>query len=281
MTPSRTLIFHDICPYLANGADKISNFARSNNFGVKKALVGRYKRTIVNAAASPSAAIRANVSFLGFRLNDPSLLPLTTESLSTDKSFSVHNPAAPSKAHPSSVVAKIPKFFPSGDENYNHFVDKAIQNSHQAQLVWKETTALYRGSLLRTWCDLIKENSEDLATIMTKESGKTLAESRGEVAYGANFVEYFSAAAISSTNNCGGGVIIPSPFTKGDGTSPRGMVMVIKEPVGVAAMVRKTLRNDGVDFHLYWYITIQISYLTFVHYCIAPDYSLEFSFGHE
>jgi acyl-CoA reductase-like NAD-dependent aldehyde dehydrogenase len=206
----------------------------------KKVFDGRCKRNILYATSS-GLAVRANVSFLGFPLNDPSLLPLTSESLSPGENFSVHNPAALSQFHSSSVVATIPIVLPNGEEKNNFdFIHDAIQRSHRAQLAWKETTTLHRGSLLRAWFELIKQNAEDLATIMTKESGKTLAEAKSEVSYGASFVEYFSAVAVSSTNNSGGGVIIPSPFVKGDGISPRGMALSIKEPVGVAAMVRPT-----------------------------------------
>lgn len=233
-------LFHDANFYFARGIDRIYVFSSMKISSLKKAFDGGRRRNIV-CATSSSLAERANISFLGFPLNDPSLLPLTStvESLSSVENFSVHNPAALTRFHPSSVIAKIPIVLPCGDEKKTyHFINDAIQSSHRAQLAWRDTSSFHRGSLLRAWFELIKQNTEDLATIITKESGKTLAESKSEVAYGASFVEYFSAVATSSTNNSGGGVVIPSPFVKDDGISPRGMALSVKEPVGVAAMVR-------------------------------------------
>lgn len=240
MTCCRSLLVHEATFYFASVLNRKCIFSSMRISSVKKVFDGRRNRNILYAASS-GLAVRANISFLGFPLNDPSLLPLTSESSSPDENFSVHNPAALSQLHSSSVIAKIPIVLPSGDEKNNYdFINDAIQRSHRAQLAWRETTTLHRGSVLRAWFELIKQSTEDLATIMTKESGKTLAEAKSEVSYGASFVEYFSAVAISSTNNSGGGVIIPSPFVKGDGISPRGMALSVKEPVGVTAMVRPT-----------------------------------------
>lgn len=237
MKTSRFLFPHPSF-YFASGMDRRCVFPSMKISSLKKVFDGRRRRNIL-CATSSGLAVRAYVSSLGFPLNDPSLLPITVESLSSVENFSVHNPAALSRFHPSSVIAKIPIVLPCVDERHPyHFINNAIQSSHRAQLAWSETTSFHRGSILRAWFELIKQNTEDLATIMTKESGKTLAESKSEVAYGASFVEYFSAVATSSTNNSGGGVIIPSPFVKGDGISPRGMALSVKEPVGVAAMVR-------------------------------------------
>ena len=60
---------------------------------------------------------------------------------------------------------------------------------------WKKVPAKQRAGILRKWYDLMMANQEDLAVIMTAEQGKVLAESRGEIAYGGAFVEWFGEEA--------------------------------------------------------------------------------------
>ena len=67
-----------------------------------------------------------------------------------------------------------------------------IEEAQVAQGAWAKTTAKERAALLRKWFNLIMENQEDLAQLLTAEQGKPLAEARGEIAYGANYVEWFS-----------------------------------------------------------------------------------------
>jgi succinate-semialdehyde dehydrogenase/glutarate-semialdehyde dehydrogenase len=71
---------------------------------------------------------------------------------------------------------------------------------------------------------------------MTIESGKPLHESRGEVAYGTSFLDYYAAEAIRP-NAAGGGFIVPTPFTAPGGSAPRGKVMAINEAVGVVSLI--------------------------------------------
>ncbi len=101
----------------------------------------------------------------------------------------------------------------------------AIEAAQRAQKDWAKKTAKERASLLRKWFTLMMENQEDLAQIMTAEQGKPLAESRGEVGYGASFVEFFAEEARRIY-----GETIPSPF-------PNGRMVVIKQPVGVVAAI--------------------------------------------
>ena len=68
----------------------------------------------------------------------------------------------------------------------------AIQAAEQAYRSWRLLTAKERARLLRRWYDLILAHQEDLAAIMTAEQGKPLAESRGEIAYAASYVEWFA-----------------------------------------------------------------------------------------
>jgi len=101
----------------------------------------------------------------------------------------------------------------------------AIESAEQAQKPWRAKTAKERSQLLRIWHDLLLENQDDLALIMTLEQGKPLAESRGEIAYAASFLEWFSEEAKRIY-----GDIIPSYATD-------RRIMVLKEPVGVCAAI--------------------------------------------
>ena len=102
---------------------------------------------------------------------------------------------------------------------------RAIDAAHRAHLQWRRRTAKERSNALRRWFDLIMANQEDLAIIMTLEQGKPLAESRGEVAYGAAFFEWFAEEAKRVY-----GDTIPGP-------SNDKRVLTIKQPVGVVACI--------------------------------------------
>ena len=69
---------------------------------------------------------------------------------------------------------------------------KAIDAANQAFKSWSQMTGTERGQILRKWFELQMENLEDLAVLLTIEQGKPLAESMGEVRYGASFVEWFA-----------------------------------------------------------------------------------------
>ena len=69
---------------------------------------------------------------------------------------------------------------------------RAIDAAHAAMPAWAKKTAGERAKLMRKWFDLMMANVEDLAVIMTAEQGKPLAESRGEIAYAASFIEWFA-----------------------------------------------------------------------------------------
>lgn len=101
----------------------------------------------------------------------------------------------------------------------------AIEAADNALADWKALTGKDRGALLRSWFNLIMANQEDLARIMTAEQGKPLAESRGEIAYAASFVEWFAEEAKRVY-----GDIIPEVKA---GTR----ILVRKEPVGVCAAI--------------------------------------------
>jgi len=102
---------------------------------------------------------------------------------------------------------------------------RAIEAANAAFPAWRRKTAKERANLLRAWFTLIMENQEDLARLMTLEQGKPLAESRGEVAYGAAFVEWFAEEAKRIH-----GDTIPEH-------KPDARIIVQKMPVGVVATV--------------------------------------------
>jgi succinate-semialdehyde dehydrogenase / glutarate-semialdehyde dehydrogenase len=102
---------------------------------------------------------------------------------------------------------------------------RAIEAADRAFQSWRNTTAKERAGLLRKWFDLMMANQEDLAILMTREQGKPLTESRGEIAYGAAFVEWYAEEAKRVY-----GDMIPAP------TSSR-RIMVFKQPVGVCAAI--------------------------------------------
>ena len=100
---------------------------------------------------------------------------------------------------------------------------RAIAAAEAALPGWRAKTAAQRGAILRRWNDLILENVEDLALLMTLEQGKPLAESLGEVRYGASFIEWFAEEG----RRIYGDVIPPH--------APNLRVLVFKEPGGVMA----------------------------------------------
>lgn len=101
----------------------------------------------------------------------------------------------------------------------------AIASAQKAFSAWKERTSDDRSRIIRRWYELMIQHQEDLARIMTWEQGKPLAESRGEIAYAASYVEWFAEEARRIY-----GDVIPSPWTD-------KKIVVTKEPVGVCAAI--------------------------------------------
>jgi succinate-semialdehyde dehydrogenase/glutarate-semialdehyde dehydrogenase len=102
---------------------------------------------------------------------------------------------------------------------------RAIEAAGRAMDAWRGKSAKQRAAIMRNWFNLMMENQEDLAQIMTAEQGKPLAESRGEIAYGASYIEWFAEEAKRVY-----GDTIPAP--SGD-----KRIVVIKQPVGVVACI--------------------------------------------
>jgi succinate-semialdehyde dehydrogenase/glutarate-semialdehyde dehydrogenase len=102
---------------------------------------------------------------------------------------------------------------------------RAIEAAEAAMLTWRKRSVKDRAAVLRSWFTLMMEAQEDLAQILTAEQGKPLAESRGEIAYGASYIEWFSEEGKRVY-----GDTIPAP-------SADKRIVVIKQPVGVVACI--------------------------------------------
>lgn len=103
--------------------------------------------------------------------------------------------------------------------------DAAIDAASAALPAWRRRTAKERAVILRRWYELMIENADDLALLMTTEQGKPLAEARGEVVYGASFAEWFAEEGKRAY-----GDVIPTH-------APDRRIIVTKEPIGVCAAI--------------------------------------------
>jgi len=101
----------------------------------------------------------------------------------------------------------------------------AIEAAAAAFPAWAARTAKDRAGLLRRWHDLMMQNADDLAALMTAEQGKPLAEAKGEVAYAASFIEWFAEEGKRLY-----GDLIP-------GHQPDKRILVLRQPVGVVAAI--------------------------------------------
>jgi succinate-semialdehyde dehydrogenase/glutarate-semialdehyde dehydrogenase len=128
------------------------------------------------------------------------------------KAIIVTNPAT------GKAVAEVPLM--GRDET-----ERAIIAAEAAQKSWKTLTAAARAAILKRWFDLIILHKEDLAQLLTAEQGKPLTEARGEVNYGASFIEWFAEEAKRVY-----GETIPAPM--GD-----RRLLVLKQPIGVTAAI--------------------------------------------
>src|SRR5437588_3539213 len=102
---------------------------------------------------------------------------------------------------------------------------RAIEAAERAWPAWRAKTAKERAVILRKWFDLMMANQDDLAQMLTAEQGKPLAEARGEIAYGASFIEWFAEEGKRAY-----GDTIPSPWAD-------KRILVIKQPIGVSALI--------------------------------------------
>ena len=132
--------------------------------------------------------------------------------IKTTEKFAVHNPAT------GALIAEVT----------NLDISHAQEAIHAAQIAlpaWSGLTGKERANILRKWFDLIVANADDLAAIMTAEQGKPLAEAKGEVLYGASFVEWFAEEA----KRVSGDVLASTWADK--------RTLVLKQPIGVCAAI--------------------------------------------
>ena len=102
---------------------------------------------------------------------------------------------------------------------------RAIEAAEAAMPAWRAKTAKERAAILRKWFDLMMANQEELARILTMEQGKSLAEARGEIAYGASFIEWFAEEGKRLY-----GDVIPGHLAD-------KRIVVLKQPIGVTAAI--------------------------------------------
>ena len=151
-------------------------------------------------------------------LQDPSLFRTESyvngEWINADSGmrFDVDNPAD------GSVIASVPNCGAMETK-------RAIDAANAALPAWRAMTAKQRAALLRRWFDLMLLNADDLALILTTEQGKPLAEAKGEIMYGASFIEWFAEEG----KRIYGDVIPPHMADK--------RLIVIKQPIGVTAAI--------------------------------------------
>jgi len=149
-------------------------------------------------------------------LNDPSLLKTDAlvggQWLAGASRFAVHDPATGLK------LAEVANLGPAEAQ-------AAIAAANAAWPAWRGKTAKERSVLLRKWYDLLMAHQEDLARLMTAEQGKPLAEARGEVAYGASFVEWFAEEAKRVH-----GETLPT-------FDNNRRLLVLRQPIGVCAAI--------------------------------------------
>jgi succinate-semialdehyde dehydrogenase/glutarate-semialdehyde dehydrogenase len=126
--------------------------------------------------------------------------------------FDVRNPAT------GGLLGTVPKM---GAAETRHAIDAA----DRAWAAWRAQPAKQRSAVLRRWHDLMVENADDLALILTTEQGKPLAEAKGEILYAASFLEWFAEEAKRVY-----GDTIPAPAAD-------KRIVVVKEPIGVCAAI--------------------------------------------
>ncbi len=151
-------------------------------------------------------------------LNDPSLLKQQAYidgawcDADNGATIDVFNPAT------GALIGTVPKMGAAEAR-------RAIDAGNAAWKAWRQLLAKDRAAILRRWHGLMLEHSNDLAIIMTAEQGKSLTEARGEIAYGASYIEWFAEEG----KRIYGDMIPPS--------SPGRRIMVSKEPIGVCAAI--------------------------------------------
>jgi succinate-semialdehyde dehydrogenase/glutarate-semialdehyde dehydrogenase len=149
-------------------------------------------------------------------LQDPSLLKtqalIDGQWVDAPEHFDVHDPAT------GALLAQVPNLGAAQAE-------AAIAAAHRAWPAWRALTAKARAAIMMKWFALLQAHADDLARIMTAEQGKPLAEAKGEVGYGASFIEWFAEESRRVY-----GETVPS-------TDASKRFLVIQQPIGVCAAI--------------------------------------------
>src|SRR3989338_7519344 len=149
-------------------------------------------------------------------LKDPKLFReqcyIDGEWVGSQKTFPVNNPAT------DAVLGTVP-------DRGKAETKRAIEAADRAWPAWRAKTARERSAILRQWFELMMANQEDLAQILTAAKGKPPAAARGEIAYGASFIEWFSEEGKRAY-----GDVIPTHQAD-------KRILVLKQPIGVSAMI--------------------------------------------
>ena len=153
---------------------------------------------------------------MALKLSDPTLLKtglyIDGEWVTTQSTLAVTDPST------DLVIAEVAMAETEETE-------QAIFAARAALSAWKQKSAKQRANLLQNWYQLILQNKEDLAQILTAEQGKVLAEARGEIVYGASYIEWFAEEAKRIY-----GDTIPAP-------SSDKRIVCVKQPIGVVACI--------------------------------------------
>jgi succinate-semialdehyde dehydrogenase/glutarate-semialdehyde dehydrogenase len=160
--------------------------------------------------------MKTDVAAAGVTLTDPKLFRqacyVDGAWVTAGGTIAVDNPAS------GEVIGVVPRL--GADDTH-----RAIDAAARALPAWRKTTAKERARVMRRWFEFMVEHQEDLARLMTTEQGKPLAESRGETAYAASFLEWFGEEAKRVY-----GDTIPGPQSD-------KRIVVIKQPIGVVACI--------------------------------------------
>lgn len=126
--------------------------------------------------------------------------------------FPVFNPAD------DTIIQNVPDM----DE---HDAERAVKVAADAFQTWKNISAKERSKIIRNWFDICEQHANDIAEIITAESGKPLSEAKGEVAYGNSFLDWFANCARHLN-----GEVIPSPW-------PHKQILLTRQPIGVVSVI--------------------------------------------
>lgn len=169
-----------------------------------------------NIPALKQTSDQHNGSTMSIKLNHPQLLKtdnyIAGKWISSASTFTVTNPAT------GQIIAKVANAGATETQ-------QAINAAKQAFPEWKSMPARIRSDIMMKWYELILEHIDDLAYLMTVEQGKPLKEARGEVLYGASFIQWFAEEAVRIY-----GDTIPSHV-------PNKSLLTIKQPIGVCAAI--------------------------------------------